>query len=681
MIDEIFNECFQFSLAGESSHKIMSHVLEKVVAKFDIKYGFIGEKFKNEENVTYFRYHAIYGFDNFPEYMHSYIKNKYVDFFSENCDSLHYKILKTGTPYVCNEVVNSRCGRPFPEGHPIIDKFAVFPLKYKDDIIGTIGLSRDESFDDSFVRLFTPYVQMISNVLISIQKAEDLEQHKTSFMANMSHELRTPLNGIVCMSRLLQKTGLSAEQDEFLAIINHCSIQLLGLVNDILDYSKIKSGTMKLHLNPASFISCIKNIITIMIPKARDKGIMFTHNISPEVPDMVVTDSSRISQVLLNILTNAIKFTKKGSVDLSIQLANQNMTHHEVHICIQDTGIGIPEDRIPYVFDSFRQVGKDYLMDSIGVGLGLPITRHIVSLFNGKIWITSKLGVGTTVNITLEIKIYQSIVPPIQLKEYYIDKNVLVICSISDERKCIFESLVSMGIRPIMASSIDDARLYLDNQGFDFNFLIIEYELLHKQSLPNTPFPSIYIVDKNKDTGSNICDAVLTRPINNDKMLDVYSKIYTLNKYRTIPEEPLSVTEPEECVCNNSKINILVAEDNISNQQVMIKLLNNLGYYDIEIAHDGLEAYVKLFNENQTYDIAFIDLKMPIMDGITVAHKFVQCKKNTQLVAVTASVSESIKDKCLKAGMIGYITKPIELHELESIMNVIVRKKLANNFG
>lgn len=674
-LHEVFSECFRYSLTGESPHKIFTFIMDHIVSIIPIiKYGIIGETMLNEEGREFIRYHTVYGLEKHPKYIKNYLKDGYVDFITNNNNNtLHLKALLTRNAVICENFAEEYSGHVLPPGHPKIYNFAAYPLIHKEESIGMIGLSVIDKYPEDFSETIAPFVELTTNILVAHQKSVDLENHKNSFMANMSHELRTPLNGVACMAKLLDKTTLNAEQEEYLNIINHCTIQLLDIINDILDYSKIKSGSLKLHIRPVSLYNCIGSVITIMKPKAADKGLILNYTASSEVPDMIIADNTRISQILLNVISNAVKFTRKGQIDVTVQVADKTDDMCELYFCIKDTGIGIPEEKKMHVFDSFRQINTNYLTDA-GVGLGLPITQHLVNMFDGKIWIDSKPGEGTLVHIIFKVKLFDNAIPIQKLKEYFLGKSVLVILKEnSPGRKLIFKSLINFCIRPIVVTSFENANMYIDNSSaFNFEFVIIDYRLYMTEFMagkaPNLKSSLFAIID-DEHVSPVIFKGQIQRPIDDEKLTKVYNTIYVSNKY--LNNDNLGVTETQR-----DNVNILVVEDNESNRVVIIKQLNSLGYYNIHVSHDGLDAYIKLCNDTPQYDIAFVDLKMPIMDGITAVKKFKESsKRDTMLVAVTASISNDIKTKCYDVGMHGYIEKPIDINELEAMINITIKQK------
>jgi len=408
---------------------------------------------------------------------------------------------------------------------------------------------------------------------------------------------------------------------------------------------------------------------------------------------MIIGDSTRINQALLNILSNGIKFTKTGSVTLLITAIKNDNLECELLFKITDTGIGIPSGKINKVFDAFRQIDNDYLSDICGVGLGLPITKYIAELFNGSIEISSRINVGTEVGLNMKFKVYQNIVDIDKLKLYYTNKNILLLDSDIAESKFLYSYLAEMNIKPILSSCIDEAMLYLSNDIFIFEFLLININTVSDSDiskiyrLKNSTVKIIIVDLDDKDKRNINYDYKILRPINTHKINEFLNLVYIGSLYQSknnhnevlinkkihkISNVNMSIQE----VSTPKKFNILVAEDNKQNQIVMVAILNLLGYSDIVVANDGLEAYSELAEKD--YDIAFVDLKMPGISGIDVSIKFKQKypEKNTFIIAVTASLSEEIKKRCFDSKMDGFITKPIDKDDIKTIINLIIDNKM-----
>lgn len=677
---KLINECFEHSLTGKNTNIsfTLNYVLREVALYFNAEFGFIGEKMPSENCTSksnLYKYHALYGFDGSYDYINKYIET----------NSINYII----TPFVNpTELVKEA----------LIDNDAqmyILPLNKKSDLIGIFGLKIKNESELTNVAELEQISQFISNVLINIKNAQELEIHKLSFIANMSHEVRTPLNGIITMVDILSKTELTPQQINYIDIIRNCNIQLLEIVNDILDYSKIITNGMKLKLSPISLTKNINIINSILKEKAEEKQIAIIMNIDPRIPDMVIADPTRFKQIFINILSNSIKFTKKGQITINAELVDIDTSMCTLKFNVHDTGIGIHESKIDKVFDSFRQIDNDYLSDICGVGLGLPITKHIVELFQGQIAIESELNVGTNVIFTMKFALFNNTIDKIKLIDFYTNKNVLIINNDLVEKRFIFNLLTDIGLKPIITSNIGEASLYLLNNNYKFEFIIINMDTIIEDDIVKlnrikNQMVRIIVLDIDKHETNNVnYDYKLIRPIDETKISYILNVIYISNQYQTksnqneiilngeikkITDINVKLTSFNNKHHQNNKVKILIAEDNKQNQRVIVNILNYLGYNLIDICEDGVELLNKLVNN--TYDIAFVDLKMPMMDGIASIKKFKEmCSKNTVLIALTASLSEDVKKKCYEVGMNGFVAKPIESQCIETIMQLVLNKK------
>jgi signal transduction histidine kinase/CheY-like chemotaxis protein len=675
----MINECFEYSIIEKNISEIMKFNLIKINELIKFNHGFIGEKNVSDDDKVFIRYYGL--ITNNDDLDHQYNKNGYIDFYPEDITMVDKQDFHYFSKFV------------YTNDNHELNNLHLFPLKNKDSIVGIIGFSNDEKYTDDIIKQLTPFTKFVGNVLINIRNTENLEKHKMSFIANMSHEVRTPLNAIITTLDLMSKTELSPQQFMQFETIKTCSTQLMEIVNDILDYSKILTNGLKIKLAPTSLNKCVQNVYNILIQKAIEKDIILEYFIDKDVPDMIIGDSTRINQALLNILSNGIKFTKAGSVTLLISVIKTDYMQCELLFKITDTGIGIPSGKINKVFDAFRQIDNDYLSDICGVGLGLPITKYIAELFNGSIEISSRINVGTEVSLNMKFKVYQNIVDIDKLKLYYTNKNILLLDSDIAESKFLYSYLAEMNIKPILSSCIDEAMLYLSNDIFIFEFLLININTVSDSDiskiyrLKNSTVKIIIVDLDDKDKRNINYDYKILRPINTHKINEFLNLVYIGSLYQSknnhnevlinkkihkISNVNMSIQE----VSTPKKFNILVAEDNKQNQIVMVSILNLLGYSDIVIANDGLEAYSELAEKD--YDIAFIDLKMPGISGIDVTIKFKQKypEKNTFIIAVTASLSEEIKKRCFDSKMDGFITKPIDKDDIKTIINLIIDNKM-----
>jgi signal transduction histidine kinase/CheY-like chemotaxis protein/PAS domain-containing protein len=671
---------------------LFDKMLETILHLTESKFGFIAELLEDEQG-KYLKMHALTNIAWSPETQKMYEEMEKSGISFRNFDNLFGFAILNNQPVISNNPASDVRRGKTPHGHPPLTSFLGIPVEGELGVAGMIAVAnREGGYQTSIIEQLKPFTSSYATIIqakkeeerrkTSEKKAQLASQAKSEFLANMSHEIRTPLNGIVGFVDLLQKSKLDIIQQQYLSTVHQSANSLLEIVNDILDFSKIEAGKMELNIEKADLFELGRQVADIIKFNAHKKGLEILINFPDVLPQYIWTDPIRLKQILINLMSNSVKFTQKGEIELKVELLNQISSNQFIfRFSVRDTGIGIALENQQKIFEAFTQEDASITKKFGGTGLGITISNKLLDMMNSQLQLESELGKGSIFYFDVEFVVHKGEKPwwnkPTPLK------NVLIVDDNEGNLKILEEIFLLKQIKCELALSGNKALEKLENNSFDL--LLMDYQMPKMNGLdtikkirkkyPMLTTPIVLLTssvdDENVEKESKEVGIhhFLLKPIMIQHLCNSLAKIGDNEFYI---EEGLELKSIE-----NQEINVLVVEDNSVNMLLAKSLLKSISTkISVTEATNGLEALE--FFKRKPFDIIFMDVQMPEMNGYEATmeiRKMEESKKRVPIIALTAGTVKGEKERCLEAGMDDYLSKPIIKTNVEQILRLWIPKK------
>ncbi|MGF1484091.1 MAG: response regulator [Opitutales bacterium] len=552
-------------------------------------------------------------------------------------------------------------------------KVPIFGPNHEPECI--LGISED----------ITSHVEMQNRMASALEEAEKANAYKSEFLANMSHEIRSPLNGVIGASELLANTNLTGEQQEYVSVIGRCGEGLLSLISDILDLSKIEAGQVKLEEVDFRIYDCLEDVIGMFSSQAQAKSILLTEWTEPSLPEAVIGDYFRLRQILANLVGNALKFTSKGEIEISVRAEARSNERVRCRFTVRDTGIGIPPEKLSDIFQAFRQADSSTTRRYGGTGLGLTICRSLVHLMGGEIEVHSEPGTGSIFSFTVSLRRDKRMREPLPELEALSGKRALVVIDSEGLRLSFTSTLERWAIEVMQARSTQEA-LEVIQANDSIDFAIIDYQLSDRdgwelgQAIRELQRKlHLFLVVSGKPTSlpaenrQNLFHAFITQPVRRRVLISKLANAFLKQASRLgeLPERKPTHHGLPAFTTPGDQDGVLVVEDSPDNQLIVVRLLRKFGFQRIWVAENGVRA-LEVLKEKKCSHV-LMDLQMPQMDGFATTREIRRRfgdESRPRIVALTASASKNDRQSCLAAGMDDYLAKPVRSEQLATALGL-----------